>query len=70
MGRDGREEREINHKRLNDTEQIEGLQREVGGRWARQVMGIKEGTCDEHWMLYVSDELLNSPESNIALYIN
>ena len=24
-------------------------------------MGIKEGTCwDEHWVLYVSDELLGS----------
>jgi len=28
------------------------------------VMGIKEGTCDEHWVLYVSDESLNStPET-------
>ena len=33
---------------------------EVGGGWARCVMGIKEGTCDEHWVLYVSDESLNS----------
>ena len=32
-------------KTLNDREQIEGSQREVGGRWARWVMGIKEGTC-------------------------
>ena len=23
-------------------------------------MGIKEGTCDEYWILYVSDESLNS----------
>ena len=43
-----------------------------GWGWARCVMGIKEGTCrDEHWMLYVSDESLNStPETNIALYVN
>ena len=28
-------------------------------------MGIKEGTCDEHWVLYVCDESLNStPETN------
>ena len=28
---------------------------------ARWVMGIKEGTCwEEHWVLYVSDESLNS----------
>ena len=31
----------------------------------------KEGTCDEHWVLYVSDESLNlTPETNIALYAN
>ena len=41
------------------------------GGWARGVMGIKEGTCDEHWVLYVSNESLNStPEPNIALYVN
>ena len=35
-------------------------------------MDIKEGTgCDEHWVLYVSDESLNStPEMNIVLYVN
>ena len=46
--------------------------REVGGGWARWVMGIKEGTCyDERWGLYVNDESLNStPETNIALYVN
>ena len=34
-------------------------------------MGIKEGTCwDEPWVLYVSDESLNSPETIITLYIN
>ena len=32
------------------------------------MMGIKEGTCDEHWVLYVRDESLNStPETNTAL---
>ena len=42
----------------------------VGG-WARWVMGIKEGTCDEHWMFYVSDESANSTlEVDIALYVN
>ena len=35
-------------------------------------MGIKEGTCwEEHWVLYVSDESLNSaPEINTTLYVN
>ena len=34
-------------------------------------MAIKEGTsCDEHWVLYVSDESLNSTlETNITLYV-
>ena len=41
------------------------------GRWARWVMGIKEGTCEEHWVLYASDDSLNSiPETNFALYVN
>ena len=44
---------------------------EVGGGWARWGMGIKEGTCDEHRVLHLSDESLNSPlETNIALYVN
>ena len=44
---------------------------EVGGRWAKWVMGVKEDTCDEHWLLYVSDELLNyTPETNITIYVN
>ena len=37
----------------------------------KEVMRIKEGTCYEHWMLYVSDESLNStPETAITLYFN
>ena len=41
------------------------------GRGARWVIGT-EGTCgDEHWVLYVSDESLNSnSKTNIALYVN
>ena len=31
-------------------------------------MGVKEGTCDEHGVLHVSDESQNStPEINITL---
>jgi len=35
-------------------------------------MGMKECTCcDEYWVLYVSDESLDStPETSIALYVN
>ena len=38
----------------------------MSGGWARWGMGIKEGTYDEHWVMYGSDESLNStPEINI-----
>ena len=41
------------------------------GAWARRVMGIKEDTWDEHWVLHVSDESLNSiPETIIKWYVN
>ena len=34
-------------------------------------MGFKEGTCDEPWVMYGSDELLCcTPETNITLYDN
>ena len=35
-------------------------------------MGIKEGACwAEHWMLYVSDESLESiPKAKTILYVN
>ena len=43
----------------------------MGEGWARWGVGIKEGTCDEHWVLYVSDESLNSSlETNITLYVS
>ena len=35
------------------------------------MMGVKEGTCDEYFMLYISDESLNSiSEINTTLYVN
>ena len=34
-------------------------------------MGIKESTCDEHWLLYGSAEsLYGTPETNITLHVN
>ena len=43
----------------------------MGRGWAKWVMGIKKGTCDEHWVLYVSDELLHSiPDTNTTLHVN
>ena len=43
----------------------------MGGGWTKWMMGIKEGTPhDEHWVLYVSDESLNStPENNYFVLI-
>ena len=58
---------------LKSRKQTEGCSRGVGwGGWARQMMGIEEGTCwDAHWVLYVSDESLNPiPETIITLYVN
>ena len=42
------------------------------GRWGNWVMGIKEGTCsNEQWLLYVTDELLNSTsETSNTVYVN
>ena len=42
------------------------------GGWAKWVRGIKEDTCwDEHWVLYIGDESLEStPEIIIVLYAN
>ena len=35
------------------------------------MIGIREGTCEEHGALYVSDESLGStPETNTTLYVN
>ena len=43
----------------------------MGGGWARWMTGTKEGACDEHWVLYVSDKSLNfTPETNITVYAN
>ena len=36
-----------------------------------QMIDIKEGTCNEHWVLYASSESLNpTPEINNTLYVN
>ena len=41
------------------------------GGWSNGEIGIKDGTCDEYWTLYVSDESLNStPETTITLNNN
>ena len=43
----------------------------MGGGWAKWVVSIKNGTCVKHWVLYVSDESVNSiPEANVTLFVN
>ena len=63
---------EANHKRLLTIEnKLRVARGEVGGGWAKLMMDIKEGTCNWHHVLYVSDESLNStPETSIILYVN
>lgn len=44
-----------------------------GRRWETDQKGDgrKKGTCNEHWVFSISDELLNSAlESNITVYVN
>lgn len=59
--------------RLNYREKTEGCWR--GGQWRdglyKWVMGVNEGMCrDEHWVFYISDELLDlTPETNNTLYV-
>lgn len=44
---------------------VTGLMEGGGWRWAREAMCIKESNCcDECWVLYVSDELMNSTAEN------
>ena len=68
MGRGRKGERETNHKRLLKIENK--LKVDKGG----QGMGsMCDGyyCYDEHWVLYVRNESLNStPETNIALQVN
>ena len=69
----GKKKREGNKPRemIKYGEQTEGCWREVGEGWAKWVMGTKDGTCDEHWALYLRDESLNStPETQITLHVN
>ena len=41
------------------------------GGWVEWVKGIKEGICDERWVLYVNDKSLHSAsETNNAGHVN
>ena len=58
--------------RLLNTENKQGCWRGCRWRgWAKWVRDIKVDTCwDEHWVLYLGDESLESTPENIALYAN
>ena len=61
-------QREENHKRLLKPDNKLRVDEEVEerGKW---VMGIEEGTWDEHWVLYVSNEPGEStPKTKSTLY--
>lgn len=69
IGEGRKKMREANSKRHIENK----LRVAEGGRgWAKWVMGIKKSTCwDEHWVLYVNDESINSPpEASITPYGN
>jgi len=50
----GKKERQTEKQTLNYRGQTDGHQRGGGGGVGEQVMGMKEGTCDEHQVLYGS----------------
>ena len=71
---EGEKKREGNKPQdtLINKEQTVGSWKEDSGGLTRWVVSTKEGTrWGEHWVLYVSDESLNStPETSIALDVN
>ena len=61
--------RDAKHRRLLNTENKLRVDEGVGER-RKWMMGIEEDICwDEHWVLYVSDELQEStPKTKSTLY--
>ena len=56
---------------FNYREQTDGCQRGGEWGWVKLVMEIKEVTCDEHRLLYVSEESPSStPETSITPYVS
>ena len=67
----GREERPTKKLTLNYREQTDGYQR--GSRLENELYRdrLRRALDDEHWVLYLNDESLNStPKTNITLYVN
>ena len=45
---------------MDSGKQSEGFRGRWVGGWSKQVIGIREGMCcDEHWVLYATNEPLN-----------
>ena len=74
-GREGKikDKMEANHKRLLTIgNKLRVAGGNVRGGWGNWVMGIKESAwCNEHWVLYATDESLNSTcETNNTLCVS
>ena len=71
-GKKEREREKPRNRLLTKENKLIVTRGEVGRGWVEWVVEIKEGTCcDEHWVLYTSDQSLNStPETSITLYVN
>ena len=66
------EKREMQTKKqtLNYRKQTDVWGGEAGWEWVKQVMGIKECTCDEQQVMYGRVESLScTPETNITSYV-
>ena len=68
----GKKERDKPRNRLLTVENEWMVTRgEVGRAQVKQVMGIKEDTCDEHWVLdIIVESLYCTSKTNITLYVN
>lgn len=64
--------REANHKTdLTIKNKLRVGGEEVGEEWVKWVLGIKEGTCDGHWVMYgIVESLYSTTETNTTLYVN
>lgn len=73
QGREKKKEREESKplRLLTIENRLRVAGKEVTGGEAKWAMGIRKGTCAEHWFLYAGDEPLNStPEMNMTVYVN
>ena len=69
--RERERERQTKKQTLNYRKQTDAWGGEAGWEWVKQVMRIKECTCDEQQVMYGRVESLScTPEANIILLAN